>query len=217
MYDVLIIGPQGSGKGTQAEHLAAKLGVPLVSVGHLFRAEIDKTTGLGSEMSSYIAKGERVPPAIVDQLMRGRLHEEDAVNGVLLDGYPRTVEQKGTLEKILGELGRKLTHVIYLNISDDEAILRLSGRLVCSNLKCETNYHITFNKPTNPDICDKCGSPLIQRKDDTPDAIKRRLELYHADTQQLIAYYQQLGILHEINGALPIAEVEAAINAALGV
>jgi adenylate kinase len=217
MYDILVIGPQGSGKGTQAERLAAKLNIPTVSVGHLFRAEMERGTGLGKEIAEFVERGERAPSEYVDQLIRGRMHEEDCAGGVILDGYPRTMSQNEVLDGLLKEMGRSLTHVLFLNISDEEAVLRLSGRLVCSNLKCEENYHITFNPPQSPDACDKCGSPLMQRDDDKPEAIRRRLELYHADTQPLVAMYRERGILHEIDGTRSIAEVEAAMSAAVGI
>lgn len=217
MHNILMLGAQGSGKGTQAERLSAKLGIPTVSVGHLFRSEIDLGTGLGKEIDSYILKGDRVPPEIVNQLMRGRMDEEDVRGGVILDGYPRTFEQKSVLDAIFQEHGSQLTRVIYLRVSDGEALRRLSGRLVCSNTKCEEPYHVSFNPPRTEGICDKCGSPLMQRNDDKPDAIRHRLELYHKDTQPLIDHYRERGILHEIDGEQPIAQVEEAINAALGI
>lgn len=218
MYNILMLGAQGSGKGTQSERLSAKLGIPTISVGHLFRGEIDKHTGLGREIVAYMDRGDRVPSDIVNQLMMGRLAEDDTMNGVILDGYPRTFDQKDELDKIFAEHGRQLTHVIYLKVSDEESLKRLSGRWVCSNTKCEENYHVQFNPPKgDPNKCDKCGSPLIQRQDDTPDAIKHRLELYHKDTQPLIDHYRQRGILYEIDGAQPIAKVEQDLNAALGI
>lgn len=218
MYNILMLGAQGSGKGTQAERLAAKLGIPTVSVGHLFRTEIDKQTGLGREIVSYMEKGDRVPDMMVNQLMTGRLEEEDAANGVVLDGYPRTFDQKDKLDRIFAQNGRKLTQVIYLNVPDDVSLQRLSGRWICSDTKCEANYHETLNPPKkDPNKCDKCGSPLIQRDDDKPEAIKRRLELYHKDTQPLIDHYRERGILFEIDGGQDIARVEAAINVALGI
>lgn len=216
MYNILMLGAQGSGKGTQSERLSAKLGIPTVSVGHLFRTEIDKRTGLGREIVSYIEKGDRVPDMMVNQLMMGRLSEEDTVNGLILDGYPRTFDQKDQLDKIFAENGRQLTHVIYLNVPDEVSLERLSGRWICS--KCEANYHVTLNPPKgDPNKCDKDGSPLIQRDDDKPEAIKHRLELYHKDTQPLIDHYRERGILYEISGSQPIAKVEQDINAALGV
>lgn len=218
MYNILMLGAQGSGKGTQSERLSAKLGIPTISVGHLFREEIDRNTGLGRTIVSYMERGDRVPSDIVNQLMLGRLDEEDTVNGVILDGYPRTFEQKDELDRIFGEHGRQLTHVIYLNVPDEVSLQRLSGRWVCSNTKCEENYNVQFNPPKkDPNHCDKCGSPLIQRDDDKPDAIRHRLELYHKDTQPLIDHYRTRGILYEIDGTQPIPQVEGAINAALGI
>lgn len=218
MHNILMLGPQGSGKGTQSERLSAKLGIPTISVGHLFRTEIDKTTGLGRTIVAYTDKGDRVPDDIVNQLMSGRLAEEDTAAGVILDGYPRTLAQKDTLDAIFAEHGRQLTNVIYMRVSDKECLSRLSGRWVCSNTKCEENYHITFNPPKkDPNKCDKCGSPLIQRHDDIPVAIAHRLELYHKDTQPLIDHYRNRGILYEVNGEQVISAVEAEIDAALGV
>ncbi len=218
MQNILILGPQGSGKGTQAERLAARLGVPTISVGNLFRAEIDKNTGLGKSIVGYIDRGDRVPDDIVNQLMTERLGEDDMANGVILDGYPRSASQKDSLDAIFASLDRKLTHVVYIKVSDEESMRRLSGRWVCSNTKCEENYHAQFNPPKNdPNRCDKCGSPLVQRDDDKPDAIKRRLELYHKDTQPLIEEYRTRGIIYEIDGGQPIPKVEADINAAFGI
>lgn len=218
MHNILMLGAQGSGKGTQAERLAEKLGVPTVSVGHLFRDEIARKTGLGDAIVKYIEKGDRVPDALVNQLMAGRLTEEDVAGGLILDGYPRTLEQQVVLDKLFAERGRAITHAIYLKLDDDEALKRLSGRWVCSNLGCEENYHETLNPPKkDPRHCDKCGSELIQRDDDKPEAIARRLELYHRDTQPLIDLYRQRGLLVEIEGSQPIERVETAIALALGV
>jgi adenylate kinase len=218
MHNILLLGAQGSGKGTQSERISAALKIPTISVGHLFRSEIDKGTGLGQEIQSYIDRGDRVPPMIVNQLMTGRLSEDDARNGVILDGYPRTFEQKDVLDKIFAENGTALTHVIYLNVDDEVALRRLSGRRVCSNTKCEENYHVDFNPPKkDPNHCDVCGSVLIHRSDDTPDAIRHRLDLYHKDTQPLIDHYRERGILHEVDGAQAIDKVERDINAALGI
>jgi adenylate kinase len=219
MYNILMLGPQGSGKGTQSEKLSAKLGIPTVSVGHLFRTEIDKGTGLGMKIKGYTDKGDRVPSLIVNQLMLGRLEEEDVAKGVILDGYPRTVHQAEHLDEIF-EMhgGRALTHVIYINVPDAVSQERLSGRWICSNTKCEANYHEKHNPPKNvAGKCDVCGSPLTQRADDRPDAIAKRLELYHKDTQPLIDVYKAKGILIEINGDQPIDKVEADIAKALGV
>ena len=214
MYNILILGPQGSGKGTQAERLSAKLGIPTISVGRLFRTAMDQQTAFGRSITEFVDKGERVPSGMVNRLMATRLGENDVMNGVILDGYPRTSDQKDALDSIFEKMGRVLTHVISINISDEEAVVRLSGRWVCSNTSCERNYHEQFNPPKkDPLHCDRCGSILIQRDDDKSDAIRRRLEIYHKDTQPLIDHYRGREILHEVNGERSIDEVEVSIAA----
>jgi adenylate kinase len=209
MNVIIMLGPQGAGKGTQADKLALQLGIPTISVGKLFRGEIEKGTGLGRAIGEYVEKGDRVPPDMVDQVMSERLTEEDTAQGFIVDGYPRTLDQVAQLDKIMDASGKKITHVLYIKVSDDESVRRLSGRWVCSNLKCEANYHIDYNPPTKQaGKCDICGSDLIQRSDDKPDAIRHRLELYHRDTTPLIEKYRAVGLLHEINGEQPIAKVE---------
>lgn len=218
MHNLLMLGAQGSGKGTQSEKLSAKLGVPTVSVGHLFRTEIDKQTGLGKTIKDYTDRGDRVPSMIVNQLMHGRLDEDDVRGGVILDGYPRTLHQAEKLDEIFAAHNQSLTNVIYINVPDAVSMDRLSGRWVCSNTKCEANYHEKYNPPKKEaGKCDLCGSPLIQRSDDTPEAISRRLELYHKDTQPLIDFYRDKGILVEVNGDQSIEQVEADIAKALGI
>lgn len=217
MHNIVMLGVQGSGKGTQADRLSAKLGIPTISTGNLFRAEIERGTGLGREIQTYVARGDRVPSDITTQVMSERLTEDDTAAGFIIDGYPRTAEQAESLDKIMEGIGRKVTDVVYLRITDDEAVRRLSGRRVCSNKDCETSYHVEFNPPEkDPNKCDRCGGLLVQRQDDTPEAIGRRLELYHTDTAPLIDFYKQRGILHEIDGGRPIDQVEETIVSAIG-
>ncbi len=218
MYNIIMIGPQGSGKGTQGDKIAEKLGIPTVSLGKLFRAEIERNTGLGRDIVSYIERGDMVPDDLVDQVMSERLAEDDAAGGVIVDGFPRSTAQAEVLDEIFTKLNRQVTHVIYLEVSDAESIRRLSGRRVCSNPNCGLTYHVELNPPKkDPNFCDRCGSPLMQRQDDTPDAIKRRLELYHKETAPVVDFYAKRGILFRINGERPIGEVQAAIFSALGV
>ncbi len=218
MHNILMLGAQGSGKGTQAERLSAKLAIPTVSIGHLFRTEIDKGTGLGQMIQDFMNRGDRVPSSTVNQLMRGRLEEADVSNGVILDGYPRTIHQMENLDQIFTANGRALTNVIYINVSDEESLRRLSGRWVCSNTKCEENYHEKYNPPKKEaGRCDTCGSELVQRSDDKPEAIAHRLELYHKDTQPLIDHYRTRGVLIEVNGEQSIDKVEEDINRSLGI
>jgi len=213
MINIVFLGPQGAGKGTQAEKLSELLEIPTVSVGKLFRAEIERETGLGRAIAKYVEAGERVPPDMTDQIIGERLSEEDTADGVIMDGYPRTQDQIAQLDKVFAAAGRKVTHVLYLTVPDDVSVRRLAGRRVCSNLKCEENYHVDFNPPKkDPDYCDKCGSPLIQRSDDTVDAIKKRLELYHRDTEPIVDYYRRQGLLHEIDGNRPIDVIEKDIK-----
>ncbi len=212
-----MLGAQGSGKGTQAELLSARLGIPAISTGNLFRAEIEKNTGLGREIAKYVQAGDLVPPMIVDQLIGERITEDDAEMGFILDGFPRSVEQAEALQKILEKEDRRLTDVIHIKISDEEAMRRLSGRRVCSNKNCESSYHVEFNPPKNDsEKCDRCGSQLVQRDDDVPEKIQHRLELYHSDTAPLIEFYREKGLLREIDGERSIPEVEGAIASALG-
>ena len=213
MINIVFLGPQGAGKGTQAEKLSELLEIPTVSVGKLFRAEIERETGLGRAIAKYVEAGERVPPDMTDQIIGERLSEDDTDDGVIMDGYPRTQDQIAQLDKVFAAAGRKVTHVLYLTVPDDVSVRRLAGRRVCSNLKCEENYHVDFNPPKkDPDYCDKCGSPLIQRSDDTVDAIKKRLELYHRDTEPIVDYYRRQGLLHEIDGNRPIDVIEKDIK-----
>ncbi len=214
-----MLGPQGSGKGTQAELLSSRLGIPAISTGRLFRAEIEKNTGLGRAIAEYVERGDIVPADIVDQAISERIAETDAMMGFILDGFPRTVEQAEALDRLLDEQGgKKVTDAVLINISDEEAVRRLSGRRVCSNKNCEASYHVEFHPPQkDPDKCDRCGSPLIQREDDTPDVIRHRLELYHSDTEPVINYYRERGLLREIDGEQPITKVESAIAGVLGV
>ncbi len=216
MYDIVLIGPQGSGKGTQSDKLSEKLGVPHISLGTLFRAEVKEGTAVGKAIEGYISRGDIVPSDVAAEVITRRLSQPDAANGVILDGFPRTLEQADMLDNIFTKLGRKLNYALYLNVSDEEALVRLEGRRVCTSSTCERNYHIKYHPPAKPDICDRCGSALAQRKDDTPEAIKRRLAIYHTETMPLIALYQGLGVLSEIDGERTIDEVQADIRQAVG-
>lgn len=216
MNDIVMLGPQGSGKGTQSSLLSEKLGMPHISLGTLFRAEVEAGTDDGKELAAIMGRGDLVPAALAERILTTRLSKGDAQNGVILDGFPRTMEQADSLDNILKNLDRKLGHVIYLNVSDDEALKRLSGRRVCTNTACERNYHLEYHPPQQPGVCDKCGSPLAQRKDDTPEAIQHRLSLYHSETAPLIALYAGSGLLREIDGQRTIDAVQADIVTAVG-
>ncbi|MBN1585244.1 adenylate kinase [Candidatus Uhrbacteria bacterium] len=207
MLNVIMIGPQGSGKGTQSELLSERLGLPMVSVGQLLRAETDRQTGLGREIDRYLKSGELVPSDIIRHVIKDRLGDQDTDQGVVLDGYPRTVEQAETLDEIMTGLNRHVTHAIYLDISDETAVNRISGRRVCSNHRCGLNYHATLNPPKREGVCDSCGHALTVREDDNPEAIRQRLSLFHEKSQPLADYYERRGILHRFDGNKEIADV----------
>lgn len=217
MQNILMIGPQGSGKGTQSDLLAPKLRIPHLSLGTLLRAEVAAKSGLGLAAAAYMERGDIVPPEVANKIMEDRLRRPDAAAGVIFDGYPRTAEQAAAFDGVMRSLGRSISHVIYLNISDEDAVRRISGRRVCTNTACERIYHMDSMPPKEPGKCDACGSAVGQRSDDTPDAIRRRLQIYHTDTSPLITLYQGRGLLIEVDGGKPIDEVQAAILAAIGV
>ena len=216
MFNIIMIGPQGSGKGTQAELLAKKLGIPTVSTGQVLRAETDRQTGLGREIGKYMKAGDLVPSDIIFHVMTDRLGEQDTEEGVIIDGYPRTVEQAKTLDDIMTELERHVTHVFYIDITDEIAVKRISGRRVCSNPRCGANYHVSFKPPQQDGICDSCGKELVVREDDNPEAVHRRLEHFHQETQPLVEYYKERNILHRFDGDKPIEEVNQAMVAKAG-
>jgi adenylate kinase len=216
MNDIVMMGPQGSGKGTQSVLLSEKIGAPHISLGTLFRAEVKAGTDIGKAIEAVMTRGDIVPSDVASEVITRRLSAPDAANGVILDGFPRTLEQADMLDNILATLGRRLAHVIYLNISDDEAVERIEGRRVCTNTACERNYHIKDQRPKVDGICDKCGSPIAQRKDDTPVAVQHRLAIYHEETMPLIALYQGLGLLREIDGHRTIDAVHADILRVIG-
>lgn len=216
MQDIVLIGPQGSGKGTQSVALRDSTGKVHLSMGNLLRAEAAKGTPEGIEIAACQQRGDIVPTDIAHRVLAARLAQPDAASGALLDGFPRTLEQADMLENVHRQLGRTLAHVIYLNVDDDTALRRLSGRLVCTNRACERNYHAEMMPPKVTGVCDVCGSPVARRGDDTPEAIRHRLSVYHTETTPLIALYTGQGLLREIDGHRTMAEVHADILKAIG-
>ncbi len=197
---ICLFGPQGSGKGTQAQHLSAHYGFPHIAPGNIFRKAIADHTPLGKQVEAVIAAGQLVPNDVTNRLMRERLEQEDCLDGFILDGYPRNTNQADALDAVT-----RLTHVIVIDVSDSETVRRLSNRRVCTS--CGTNFHLEFKPPLQDDICDRCGSALTQRDDDTPDSIRKRLEIYHRDTEPLIERYAQRGIVCRVDGTPPIGQV----------
>ncbi len=195
-----MFGPQGSGKGTQAEMLAKKYNLPVLSTGDIFRREIKNQTEIGKLVESLINGGRLVPDEITDKIVLGELAKEKYKNGFILDGYPRNMNQLAALEKNIG-----LDWAIMLTISDEEVIKRLASRRVCSN--CGAIYNVLNKPPRKEDVCDLCGGKLIMRDDDKPEAIKKRLAIFHTETEPVLAYYKDKNKLVEIIGAGSIEEV----------
>jgi adenylate kinase len=204
IHNIVFLGPQGSGKGTQAELLSKKLNLPQIITGEIFRREIAAGTELGKKAEEIGKRGELVPDEITNKIIAEEISKEQYRNGVIIDGFPRNLVQANALEQIL-----KITEAILVNISDKEARERISGRRTCP--VCGMVYHMKYNPPMRNETCDKCSEKLVVRADDTEEAIKKRLEIYHCDTEPVIYYYKQRGVLVEINGEQPITKVQEEI------
>lgn len=197
MY-IIMLGAQGTGKGTVAGLISEKTGFPQISTGDIFRKNISENTELGIEANKYISKGNLVPDEVTVPMVEDRLTWEDAKNGAILDGFPRTIEQAEKLDEMLAKKGKKVDLVVNLVTPHDELIDRMLTRRVCTNQECKATYNIKLHPPVKEGICDKCGSPLKQREDDSdPEAIKRRLEIYEEKTSPLVEFYKQKGVLRQ--------------------
>ena len=193
---LMMLGAQGTGKGTVAGILSTELGIPQVSTGDIFRKNIRDGTALGLEANKYISKGDLVPDEITVPMLESRLKEEDAKNGAILDGFPRTIEQAQKLDEMLSKMGKRVDLVVNLVTPKEEIIDRMLTRRVCTNQECKTTYNTKLHPPKVEGICDKCGAPLKQREDDSdPEAIKRRLDIYEEKTSPLVNFYEEKGIL----------------------
>jgi adenylate kinase len=201
------LGGPGSGKGTQAEALCARLKVPHIATGDLFRTHLRQATALGQLAKAYMDRGELVPDDVTDAMVAERLAQPDAKDGFLLDGFPRTLPQAHALGEIMAGLHRHLTGVLYINVSDAAIVERLSGRLICR--ECQSPFHTRFKPPAQAGRCDHCGGPLYQRADDNPDTVRNRLATFHRQTEPLIAHYRRVGLLHEISGEGGVADITA--------
>jgi adenylate kinase len=210
---IIFLGAPGAGKGTQAAELARERKLAHVATGDLFRQALERGTELGLKAKSYMEKGVLVPNQITISMVMERLSEPDCANGAILDGFPRNLEQAEALDKALSQEGKAIDKVVYIKVSEEELLKRLSGRWICR--KCQTPYHITDSPPRVPGRCDKCGGELYQRPDDNEVSIKKRLEVYFAETAPLIDYYNHGGKLLEIDGEGGVAEVARRIKAAL--
>lgn len=210
---VILLGPPGAGKGTQAKMIIERYGVPQISTGDILRAAVAAGTPLGREAKTYMERGALVPDEVVIGIVRDRLTEPDCHGGYLLDGFPRTLAQAEALTRMLQELGTPLPTVVSLDVAEGELIRRLSGRRTCQT--CGAVFHVEFHPPRAVGICDQCRGRLIQREDDQEETIRRRLQVYREQTEPLIGYYQTQGLLKRVNGLGETGGIFARISSIL--
>lgn len=202
---LILLGAPGAGKGTQAEFINDHFGIPQLSTGHILREAVKNGTTVGKQAKEYMDAGKLVPDEVVIGVIKERMQEPDAANGFILDGVPRTVTQAEALER----LGVDIDLVLDIQVSDEEIVHRLSGRRVCE--KCSASYHTLYRPTRQPDICDRCGGHLIVRKDDEPETIIERLQVYHEQTEPLIQYFKERGKLRTVQGAIEVSETKARV------
>ena len=210
---IIMLGAPGAGKGTQAKQIAAKYSIPHISTGDIFRANIKNGTELGKKAKEYMDQGALVPDSLTCDLVMDRIKEKDCENGFVLDGFPRTIPQAEALTNALNAIGEKMDFAIDVDVPDENIVNRMSGRRAC--LGCGATYHIVSIPPKQEGICDTCGKELVLRDDDKPETVQKRLTVYHEQTQPLIDYYKNEGILHSVCGTVPMEEVFANIVSVL--
>jgi adenylate kinase len=206
---IIMLGAPGAGKGTQAKMIAEKYGVPHVSTGDIFRANIKNGTELGMEAKKYMDKGLLVPDELTVKILLDRVAQADCEKGYVLDGFPRTIPQAEVLDKALAELGETIDYAINVDVPDENIVKRMSGRRACLN--CGATYHIEHVPPKKEGICDKCGKELVLRDDDKPETVLNRLKVYHEQTQPLIDFYSAKGVLRTVDGTVDMQDVFSAI------
>ena len=211
---IIMLGAPGAGKGTQAKKIAEKYQIPHISTGDIFRANIKGGTELGMKAKTFMDQGMLVPDEITIGMLMDRIGQEDCINGYVLDGFPRTIPQAESLTKALAERGEKVDYAINVDVPDENIINRMSGRRAC--LGCGATYHIKFNPPVKEGVCDTCGQELVLRDDDKPETVKKRLDVYHQQTQPLIDYYKNAEVLAEVDGTQPMDAVFQGIVEILG-
>ncbi|HKL48826.1 MAG TPA: adenylate kinase [Desulfuromonadales bacterium] len=207
--NLILLGPPGAGKGTQAKMLVDRYGIPQISTGDILRAAVREGTPMGIKAKEYMDAGDLVPDEVVVGIVQERLQQEDCADGFILDGFPRTVAQADALEDSLKESGRGIDAVISLDVDIEALVGRLTGRRTCKD--CGAGYHVKFDPPKTDLICDKCGGELVQREDDQESTIRERLDVYQRQTAPLVEYYSQKGILFRVDGMAPIDAVQSEI------
>jgi adenylate kinase len=209
----MLFGPPGAGKGTQAERLRKDFELPYIATGDMLRSNVKEQTDLGKQAKAYMDAGDLVPDDLIVAMAADRLAEDDAQDGFILDGFPRTIEQAQALEKQLSDMGRRVTAALLIDVPDEEVIRRLSGRRMC--VKSGHSYHVEFDPPKHDGVCDQDGSRLVQRDDDKPEVIENRLRVYHEKTKPLVDYYDKLGLMRRIDGTREPADVHGHIRAVI--
>ncbi len=211
---IIMLGAPGAGKGTQAKQIADKYSIPHISTGDIFRANIKNGTKLGKKAKQYMDQGALVPDELTCDLVMDRIQQDDCKNGFVLDGFPRTIPQAEALDAALGKINEKMDYAIDVDVPDENIVNRMSGRRACLN--CGATYHLISIPPKVEGICDRCGSEIVLREDDKPETVQKRLKVYHEQTQPLIDYYKNQGILKSVDGTQPMDEVFKAIVTILG-
>ena len=211
---IIMLGAPGAGKGTQAKMIADKYGVPHISTGDIFRANIKNGTELGKKAKTYMDQGLLVPDEVTINMVLDRIQKDDCKDGYVLDGFPRTIPQAESLGKALQERGQKIDFALNVDVPDENIVKRMGGRRACIN--CGATYHIEHVPPKTEGICDKCGSELVLRDDDKPETVQKRLSVYHEQTKPLIGYYEQIGILATVDGTQEMDQVFNSIETILG-
>lgn len=211
---LIMLGAPGAGKGTQAKKIAEKYGIPHISTGDIFRANIANGTELGNKAKSFMEKGMLVPDELTCDLVVDRIAQDDCTNGYVLDGFPRTIPQAYALKEALKKMGVTIDYAINVEVPDENIVSRMSGRRAC--LACGCTYHVEFNAPKTEGVCDVCGAKLVLRDDDKPETVSKRLEIYHEQTQPLIDFYKNEGVLVEVDGTQNLEVVFQNITGILG-
>jgi adenylate kinase len=211
--NIILLGPPGAGKGTQAERLTGDFGLPYFATGDILRTAVAEGTEVGKQAEAHMKKGDLVPDEVIIGVIMERIDDEEAADGFLLDGFPRTIPQAEALEQKLDSRGRRLTAAVLVEAPDEEVIKRLSGRRIC--VKNGHLYHVDFDPPKREGVCDQCGSRLVQRDDDKPETVQHRLDVYHRQTAPLIEHYDAVGLLRRFDGTRPPDEVHRHIRATL--